>query len=98
MGASESTPSTAEQTESSSKSIQPYGLSSTDSFLVLNSSYRSFYRGIVDLVENNKYSDLLIICGSDRYPVHRAIICPRSAWFEIKCEELEHVGSLGVCF
>lgn len=39
------------------------------------------------VLEKNKYSDLLVICGADRYPVHRAIVCPRSTWFEDKCEQ-----------
>src|SRR4051794_10199932 len=87
MGANESTP-TPKEVESQDKTVLPYGLAATSSYLNLNSSYRSFYAGVVSLVEDNKYSDLIIICGTDRYPVHRAIVCPRSKWIMMKCEEL----------
>jgi hypothetical protein len=40
------------------------------------------------LVEQNIYSDMTVICEDDQYPVHRAIICLRSTWFEKKCREV----------
>jgi hypothetical protein len=40
------------------------------------------------LIEDNLYSDLTVICHGDRYPVHKAVICPRSIWFEERCREL----------
>ena len=86
MGANKSRPASKDDT--TEKPILPYGVTSTSSFIHLTSAYRSFYNGIVSLVEENKYSDLIIICGSDRYPVHRAIVCPRATWIMMKCEEL----------
>lgn len=53
------------------------------------------------LIEKNNYSDLLIICGHDRYLVHRAIVCPRSTWFADRCEEAiqgsDYVSRIAVC-
>lgn len=33
-----------------------------------------------------KYSDLTVVCDSDVYNLHRAIICPRSTWFDKACD------------
>ncbi|OCK85221.1 hypothetical protein K432DRAFT_343511 [Lepidopterella palustris CBS 459.81] len=82
MGSGESKPASS----NTLKSIKPYGVSSDTTTIRLTSSYLALYDGIVSLIEENKYSDLLVICGSDRYPVHRAIVCPRSTWFKDKCE------------
>src|SRR5215469_12556656 len=41
------------------------------------------------LVEENKYSDLLVVCGNDQYPCHRAVVCMRSTYFRSRCEEVE---------
>lgn len=32
------------------------------------------------------YSDLTIVCGSDTYNVHKAIICPQSSFFRVACQ------------
>ncbi|CAM1504940.1 Fc.00g025310.m01.CDS01 [Cosmosporella sp. VM-42] len=37
------------------------------------------------LFTSGSYSDFVIKCGGDRYMVHRAIVCPRSAFFEACC-------------
>ncbi|KAF4497647.1 hypothetical protein FAGAP_6179 [Fusarium agapanthi] len=37
------------------------------------------------LLETGAYSDLTISCGKDQYRVHKAIICPRSHFFEAAC-------------
>ena len=63
----------------------PYGLSKTSKTIQLNSSYTTLYNGIVSLAEDNKYVDLLLFCGDLVYPVHRAIVCPRSRYFERQC-------------
>ena len=97
MGANESTQA-SQKGEASDKTILPYGLAPTSSYVNLNSSYRSLYNGIVSLVQDNKYSDLVIICGTDRYPVHRAIVCPRSTWIMMKCEELADERPNVSCF
>ncbi|KAK4696047.1 hypothetical protein P7C71_g1801, partial [Lecanoromycetidae sp. Uapishka_2] len=34
------------------------------------------------LFNSAKYSDLTVTCGSDVYNLHRAIVCPRSTWFD----------------
>ncbi|PVH96821.1 hypothetical protein DM02DRAFT_102746 [Periconia macrospinosa] len=63
----------------------PYGMSATTASFHINSSYRTLYDGLLLLVKENKYADLLVICGDDRYPVHRAIVCPRSTFFKEEC-------------
>jgi hypothetical protein len=37
---------------------------------------------LASLFENGKYSDLTLVCGIKRYQVHRAVVCPRSEFFE----------------
>jgi hypothetical protein len=37
------------------------------------------------LFNNDKYSDLTIVCGAKRYPVHRALLATRSSFFEGAC-------------
>lgn len=34
-----------------------------------------------------RYSDLVVLCGTDKYMLHRAIICARSKFFEAACDE-----------
>ncbi|KAH0146209.1 hypothetical protein KCU67_g12324, partial [Aureobasidium melanogenum] len=34
---------------------------------------------------NGAYSDLKIVCGSDTYLVHKAIVCPQSDFFRAAC-------------
>ncbi|KLO81753.1 uncharacterized protein LW93_6906 [Fusarium fujikuroi] len=41
---------------------------------------------LADLLKTGDYSDLTISCGKDRYPVHKAIICPRSHFFKAACD------------
>lgn len=33
-----------------------------------------------------KYSDLTVFCGRDKYLLHRAIVCPRSKFFDAACD------------
>ncbi|KAJ4984228.1 BTB/POZ domain-containing protein [Stagonosporopsis vannaccii] len=40
---------------------------------------------LASLFECGKYSDLTIVCGSKRYPVHRALLATRSTFFEGAC-------------
>ena len=42
------------------------------------------------MVEENKYSDLLVVCGNDQYPCHRAVVCMRSTYFRSRCKEVEN--------
>ncbi|KAF4443092.1 hypothetical protein FACUT_1646 [Fusarium acutatum] len=42
-------------------------------------------QALVDLLKTGDYSDLTISCGQDQYRVHKAIICPRSHFFEAAC-------------
>ena len=35
---------------------------------------------------NLKYSDLRILCGSEIFPAHRCIVCPRSGFFAGACD------------
>ncbi|KAF2251432.1 hypothetical protein BU26DRAFT_563369 [Trematosphaeria pertusa] len=90
MGAGQSAPTSCAYTPvptdaDDGRRIRPYGLAANSKHLQLNSSSCSLYSGIVSLVKHNKYADLLVICANDRYPVHRAIVCPRSRFFEELC-------------
>ncbi|KAF5989215.1 kelch repeat BTB domain-containing protein [Fusarium coicis] len=37
------------------------------------------------MLKSGKYSDLTIICGNNRYQVHRNILCARSKFFDVSC-------------
>jgi hypothetical protein len=37
------------------------------------------------LMESKKYSDLTLLCGGREFAVHRAIVCPRSPFFDAAC-------------
>ncbi|KEQ73158.1 hypothetical protein M436DRAFT_46012, partial [Aureobasidium namibiae CBS 147.97] len=37
------------------------------------------------LYKNGSYSDFKIVCGTDTYNVHKAIICPQSEFFRAAC-------------
>ncbi|KAM0269464.1 hypothetical protein ACHAPA_004029 [Fusarium lateritium] len=39
-------------------------------------------QSLAKLLDTGDYSDLTIICGKDRYKVHKAIVCPRSQFFK----------------
>ncbi|KAF5685941.1 amino acid transport gap1 [Fusarium circinatum] len=43
-------------------------------------------KALVNLLKTGAYSDLTISCGKDQYRVHKAIICPRSHFFEAACD------------
>ncbi|KAF1925799.1 uncharacterized protein M421DRAFT_397921 [Didymella exigua CBS 183.55] len=51
---------------------------------------------LASLFECGKYSDLTIVCGSKRYPVHRALLATRSTFFEGACREGFQESSTGV--
>ncbi|CAG7557990.1 unnamed protein product [Fusarium equiseti] len=38
------------------------------------------------LLDSGKYTDLTIICGRDRYAVHKAIVCTQSRFFAAACD------------
>ncbi|EED11610.1 BTB/POZ domain protein [Talaromyces stipitatus ATCC 10500] len=40
---------------------------------------------LASLYLNPQYSDLTIICGTEVFPVHRNIVCPRSSYFARSC-------------
>jgi hypothetical protein len=37
------------------------------------------------LRQSTKYSDLILVCKGQEFPVHRAIVCPRSTFFDAAC-------------
>ena len=48
------------------------------------------------LFECGKYSDLTIVCGAKRYPVHRVLLATRSSFFEGACRDGFQEASTGV--
>ncbi|MCJ1244621.1 hypothetical protein MMC30_001819 [Trapelia coarctata] len=63
--------------------------------------------GIHGLFANGDYSDFTVKCGKRTWPVHRAIICSRSAYFKTVCDgsfkvkiqftfDIPHLSDLGV--
>ncbi|KAF2492689.1 hypothetical protein BU16DRAFT_88451 [Lophium mytilinum] len=49
-----------------------------------------------NLLEFGKYSDLKIACGMRSYPVHRAIICSRSSFFDGACSNPFREAETGI--
>ncbi|CAI6062719.1 unnamed protein product [Clonostachys chloroleuca] len=43
------------------------------------------HKSMSSLFDSGLYSDLTVICGEDKYLVHRAVVCPRSKFFEAAC-------------
>ncbi len=39
------------------------------------------------LLKSGKFSDITVVCGASSYMVHRAVVCPRSTFFEAACKE-----------
>jgi hypothetical protein len=37
------------------------------------------------LLESAKYSDLILACRGREFPVHRAVVCPHSPFFDAAC-------------
>ncbi|KAH7091580.1 hypothetical protein FB567DRAFT_436686, partial [Paraphoma chrysanthemicola] len=53
-------------------------------FGLLKAHTKAFLKAYPDLIllTSGEYSDLVITCGSDRYNVHKAIVCPQSGFFQ----------------
>ncbi|KAL1993463.1 hypothetical protein VTN49DRAFT_3412 [Thermomyces lanuginosus] len=43
-------------------------------------------RSLESLYRDPKYSDLTIVCGTEKFAVHRCIVCPRSQFFARACD------------
>ncbi|QKX59218.1 uncharacterized protein TRUGW13939_06350 [Talaromyces rugulosus] len=50
-----------------------------------NDSSAEMLNLLASLYLNPQYSDLTIICGTEVFPAHRNIVCPRSAYFARSC-------------
>lgn len=48
------------------------------------------------LFESGQYSDLTIVCGTKRYPVHRALLATRSTFFQGACRNGFREAETGV--
>lgn len=46
----------------------------------------SVIKGLATMHHTKAYSDLVIKCGTRTFDVHKAIVCPQSAWFEAACK------------
>ncbi|KAM3546351.1 hypothetical protein ARSEF1564_000839 [Beauveria bassiana] len=57
---------------------------------------RATQRSFTRLFDEGAYSDLTIVCGDDRYRVHKAIVCPRSKFFASACNGPFQEGESGV--
>ncbi|CAO2654038.1 Nn.00g107710.m01.CDS01 [Neocucurbitaria sp. VM-36] len=51
---------------------------------------------LASLFESGRYSDLTIVCGGKRYPVHRALLATRSTFFEGACRNGFREAETGV--
>ena len=41
--------------------------------------------GVQAIFTSSDYSDLTVLCGTEKYLVHRDILCPRSQYFREAC-------------
>lgn len=48
------------------------------------------------MFESGRYSDLTIVCGNKRYPVHRALLASRSTFFDGACRNSFREAETGV--
>ncbi|KAI9695903.1 MAG: hypothetical protein M1836_006020 [Candelina mexicana] len=53
--------------------------------MAAQASNEAHMEGLLSIFKSGEYSDFTIICGSDTYKVHRAVICPRSTFFASAC-------------
>ncbi|KAF5685943.1 kelch repeat BTB domain-containing protein [Fusarium circinatum] len=45
-----------------------------------------YLKDLPEMLKTGKYSDLTIVCGNNRYQVHRNILCARSKFFDVSCD------------
>jgi len=43
------------------------------------------FEAMNQLLQSAKYSDLIVVCKDHEFPVHRAIVCPHSKFFDTAC-------------
>ncbi|KAF5545450.1 kelch repeat BTB domain-containing protein [Fusarium phyllophilum] len=55
---------------------------------LFNMSERSneYLKDLPGMLKSGKYSDLTIVCGNNRYRVHKTILCVRSKFFAVSCD------------
>ncbi|MCJ1387913.1 hypothetical protein MMC18_000756 [Xylographa bjoerkii] len=51
-----------------------------------NTPEKELIKSLVSIKETSKYHDLIIRCGGREWKSHRAIVCPRSKFFEKACD------------
>ncbi|KAF4459178.1 speckle-type poz [Fusarium albosuccineum] len=59
-------------------------------------SKNALMASIKQIFKTGSYSDLTIVCGTDRHKVHKAIICPRSKFFASACDSKFQESQTGV--
>ncbi|KAF2846716.1 hypothetical protein T440DRAFT_482319 [Plenodomus tracheiphilus IPT5] len=53
----------------------------------MNAPTLELMSALASLFDSGKYSDLTIVCGAKRYPVHRALLATRSSFFQGACRD-----------
>ncbi|KAH0287357.1 hypothetical protein M436DRAFT_85762 [Aureobasidium namibiae CBS 147.97] len=55
--------------------------------MVAEKALQMLLKGLANLEDRGDHSDLMIICGSDAYEVHKAIVCSQSEFFKLACRK-----------
>ncbi|QGI70651.1 hypothetical protein CEK26_002985 [Fusarium fujikuroi] len=62
------------------------GKSSPPPLFSTNQRMHEYSKDLPAMLKTGQYSDLTIVCGNNRYRVHRNIICARSKFFDVSCD------------
>ncbi|KAI9657325.1 MAG: hypothetical protein M1821_003005 [Bathelium mastoideum] len=62
----------------------------------METAQNELMRAMATLLQDGKFSDLTVACGTQKYAVHKAIVCSRSGFFEGACSHPFKETSTGV--